>query len=148
MAGIMANSASVTMDAGDTSADKSLGGYLSRETITLSVTPSGSTYSWALAKPTTSGVTCALRGATTDSPSFTPDVEGYYVVTCLVDGETSYVFRAAVASVSAVSSLTALRFMPAADDTIPTPAVGATLFYSSDLDSLAYKLPNGTVTAL
>lgn len=147
MAGIMANSASVTMGAGDTSADKSVSSYLSKETITLSVT-SGDSFSWGLAKPTASGTTSRLSSSTDASVTLTPDVEGYYVVTCLVDNTTSYVIRIGVSQVSAVTSLTAIRLMPTENATIPTPAFGATLFFSIEEDAVAVKLPNGTVTAL
>ncbi len=148
MAGIMANSATETMVSGDTSPDNAVSNYLSRETITLSVTGGGSTFSWSLAKPTSSGVSCTLRDAATGTPSFTPDVQGYYVATCVVDGVTAYVLRIGVADVSPVSTLTAQRFLPVANATIPAPAAGATLFYSLEVGGMAFKLPNGAVTAL
>lgn len=147
MAGIMANSVSATMVSGDTAADKSVSGYLTKEAISLSVT-GGSTFSWSLSKPTASGSTVALKTPTAASSGFSPDVEGYYVVTCLVDGTTLYVLRLATADVSPVGTMTALRLIPVANATIPTPVAGATIFYSIEEDAVAKKLPNGTVTAL
>lgn len=148
MAGIMANSATETMVAGDTSADNSVSGYLARESITLSVTGSPSTFSWGLSKPSGSGSVCALDDTDSASVAFSPDVEGYYVVTCLIDGATLYVLRVAVAQVSAVTSLTAVRLLPVADASVPTPPAGATLFYSSDSGVVSKKLPDGSVSAL
>lgn len=148
MAGIMANSASATMSAGSTSADNTATGYLTRESIGLTVTGSGSSFLWNLSKPSASGSTSALSSSTDASCSFSPDVDGYYVVTCLVDGTTSYVLRIATADVSPVGTITAMRFLPVANATIPTPAAGATMFYSVEVGGLAKKLPDGSVTAI
>lgn len=148
MAGILANSATVTMVAGDTSADKSVAGFLARERITLSVTGTPSTFTWGLAKPTTSGSVCALDDTDAASVTFAPDVEGYYVVTCLIDGATAYVLRIAAAQVTSVTSLTTVRLMPIAEALVPTPATGATIFYSHDQDAIASKDATGTVTLL
>lgn len=147
MAGIMANSASATMVSGDTAADKSVSGYLTKESITLSVT-GGSTFVWALSKPTSSGSVVALQTPTAATSGFSPDADGYYVVTCLVDGATLYVIRIGVADVSPVGTMTALRLIPVANATVPTPATGATIFYSIEEAAVAKKLPNGTVSAL
>lgn len=148
MAGIMANSASETMVSGDTSADNTTSGYLTKESIGLTVTGSGSTFLWSLSKPTASGLTSALSSTDESSSGFTPDVDGYYVVTCLVDGTTLYVLRVAVADVSPVGTVTALRFLPVANATVPTPAAGATVFYSIEVGGLAKKLADGTVSAI
>ncbi len=145
MAGIMANSATETMVAGDTSVDNTHAGYLTRETITLSVTGTPSTYLWSLATPTASGSNCALDDTDAASVTFSPDAEGYYVVTCLVDGTTLYVLRLAVVQISAVSTLSTVRLMPMTDVQVLTPPTGQTLFYSSDRAGLAVKDSTGTV---
>lgn len=148
MAGILANSASKTMVSGDTSVDDSETGYLAREAITLSTTGTPTTRLWALAKPSGSGSLCVLSSDTGATPTFTPDVEGYYVVTCLIDGVTLYILRIAVASVANISTLTAFRLLPVANATVPTPASGATVFYSTDESGLAAKLSDGSVVTL
>lgn len=148
MAGILANSATETMVDGETSADNSHSGYITKERITLSVTGSPTTVQWALAKPTTSGSICRLDDDEAFSPSFVPDVGGYYVVTCVLDGSTSYVLRIAAADVSLVSTITSIRFPPVANASVPAPAAGVTLFYSADDDALSVKLPDGTVSAV
>ncbi len=145
MAGIMANSATETMVAGDTSADNTHSGYLTRETITLSVTGSPDTYLWSLAKPSASGSVCALNDTDESSVTFAPDVEGYYVITCLVDGATLYVLRISAVQVSALSTLSGIRMMPLTNVQVPTPATGQTLFYSSDSSGLAVKDSSGVV---
>jgi hypothetical protein len=148
MAGIMANSATETMVAGDTSVDKAVSGYLTRETIALTLTGSPTSARWSLAKPTTSGSITRLSETDELSTSFSPDVEGYYTVTCVIDDTTSYVLRVAVAQIAAVSTLTTVRLMPLADAQVPAPATGQTLFFSSDVESLVAKDSTGTVTSL
>ncbi len=148
MAGIMANSVSATMIADDTAEDNSSSGYIDKERITLTVTGSGDSFLWSLSKPATSGLACSLASTDQAATTFVPDADGYYVITCLVNGTTLYVLRIGVAQVSVVSSLTALRLVPVANSLIPSPAVGATIFYSADLDGVAKKLPNGTVSLL
>lgn len=148
MAGIMANSVSATMVSGDTAADKSVSGYVAKERVTLTVTGTPSTLLWALSKPSSSGSVTALDSTTEQSCSFSPDVDGYYVVTCLVDGATSYVIRIAVAQTLTITTLSTARLLPVAESLVPTPPTGATLFYSSDQDAVAAKLSDGTVTLL
>lgn len=145
MAGIVCSSASASLVAGDTSVDASDSGYLTRERIVLGVTGAPTTTVWGLAKPTASAASCALDSTTSTAPTFTPDVEGYYVVTCVVDGSTSYALRLAVASVANVSTLTALRFLPIANASVPAPATGRTLFCSVEENGLAVKLPDNSV---
>ena len=146
MAGILANSASVTMVAAD--ADDATAGFITAEQVTCTTTPSGSAYDWALAKPAGSTARSALSDDDTASVSFTPDVAGYYVLTCTVDSTTAYVHRLAVTQVAASTSQEALRFSPKTDASIPTPGVGAAIFYSSDDSRLAAKTSAGTVQAL
>lgn len=148
MAGILANSASATMVAGDTAVDKSVSGYMAKERVTLTVTGSPSTVLWGLSKPTASGSVSALDSTTSQSCAFTPDVEGYYVITCLIDGATSYVLRLAASQTVMISTLSTARLLPVAEANVPTPPTGATLFYSIDQDALAAKLADGTVVLL
>ncbi len=144
MAGILANSPTKTMVSGDTSANNAVSGYLSGETITLTATPAGSSYSWSLARPSDSTARADLSALTGDSVTIKPDAEGYYVVTANVDG-TTYVLRIAVANVGTVSDRSILRLSPLADSQVPTPALGVNVFYSSTQDSLAFKDAAGDV---
>jgi len=130
MAGILANSVTQTM--GSTSADATQVGYLAGEQITLSVTPSGDSYAWSIARPSgSSAARAAFSDDTAASPTFTPDLPGYYVITCLVDGATSYVLRIAVTSLAVVSPSQGLRLSPVTDAQVEAPAVGVVLFCGS-----------------
>lgn len=134
------------MVAGDTSADNAVTGFVTRERITLSVTGSPDAVSWGLARPSGSGSACELSDSDSETPTITPDVEGYYVVTCLLDGVTSYVLRFSVTQVAHITTLSAIRFMPIPNAAIPSPATGRSLFCSEELDGLAVKLPDGSVS--
>jgi hypothetical protein len=149
MAGILANSASKTMVGADTAVDNVATGYVTGEQVTLSTTPTGSAYVWGLSIP--SGSVAARSGLSSSSDAsvtFTPDVGGEYVLTCIVDSATTYVLRASVSQVAAVGSVGAVRLIPVADATVPAPATGATLYYSSTADAVAIKLPDGTVSTV
>jgi hypothetical protein len=148
MSGILANSTSKTMLAGATSADNAQSGYVALEDITLSVTPTASSYAWAIAKPSNSTARAVLSSTTDASPSFTPDVEGFYTLTCVVDSVTTYVLRVAVLAIGSVSTLSAVKLLPIANVQVPTPATGRTIFSSSDLNDLAQKLPDGVTYAI
>jgi len=144
MAGIIANSATAPMVAGDTAASNVRTGYVAAEQITLSTTPTGSTYVWGQAIPAGSApVKSALSSTTDASPVFRPDVAGEYVVTCVVNGSTTYVIRLSVVSLVAAASVTAFHLLPIADASVPTPATGKTL-YLNDAGLLRLKLSNGT----
>lgn len=146
MAGITANSASKTMTGGDTSADKVVTGYIAGERITLAATPSGTTYAWQLAAPNTSAVArSALSSTSVAGVTMMPDVAGTYVVSCLVDGATLYVIRITVQAAAVAEPVEAVRFSPRSDASIPAPAAGVTLYYSSDQDALVTKAPNGDI---
>lgn len=145
MAGIVATSAT-TNNSGDTAADKSVSGYLTNEEITLTASPAGSSYSWSLSAP--SGSSRAALTSTTDAdPRFTPDVDGFYVVSLTVDG-VEYVLRAAVVSTGVVATLGNTRYLPETNAQAPAPSSGVTLFYSSDSSSLAFKDTGGVVNQL
>ena len=144
MSGILANSATVTMTVG--TADGTCAGFISAEQITLSTTPTGSGYSWGLARPSAS--TAALNSTTAASPTLTPDVDGYYTVTCTVDSATSYVLRLSVAAPASVSTLTAIRFLPTTDASVAAPATGVIVYYSSTCSALVQVDTAGTISAL
>lgn len=148
MAGIKANSASFVMVDGDTAVDKSVTGRITNEQIVLTTTGSPASFAWALSKPAGSTVRASLSDTDDASVTLTPDVEGTYVVTCVVDGSTTYVIRIGVVNISAVSTLGALHFTPIANSQVPTPAVGRTVFFSSDAGALAEKRPDGSVHTL
>lgn len=145
MAGIVATSAT-TNNSGDTAADKSVTGYLTNEEVTLTASPAGSSYSWVLSVPSGSS-RAVLSSSTSSSPQFTPDVDGYYVVSLNVDG-TEYILRMAVVSVGVVSTISNTRYLPETNAQAPTPSSGVTVFYSSDESSLAFKDSGGTVNLI
>lgn len=148
MAGIKANSLSVTMVDGDTAVDKAIGGFAINEQVTLSTAPAGTTYLWTLGRPADSTST-TLSSTTAASPTFSPDVAGVYMLTCLVDATTSYQLRATVAALSVVNSVQVTRYYAQPDSAIPTPLTDALTLYKSDtVEGLSYKLDTGTVYTL
>lgn len=144
----MANSASAQMVSGDTDIDKAVEGYLARERITLTVTGSPDAVLWGLSKPNSSGSVSGIDAPTDPTCTFSPDVEGYYVVTCLVDGETLYILRIAVVQVTSISTVGAFRLAPVAEVSVPAPASGATVFYSLDRHAVVAKASDGSITTL
>ena|SRR6478736_7449124 len=131
MAGILANSSSHTMVSG--SADNTQAGYLASEQITLSANPTASSYSWGISRPAgSSAARSALSGDTDANVTFTPDLPGYWVITCTVDGTTSYVLRLTVTSLAVQTAAQCLRLSPVADAQVEAPAVGVAVFCGSD----------------
>lgn len=149
MAGILANAASSeTMASGDTSADNTWSGFVTGEEVALSTVPTGSAHVWALARPAGSAARVDISEPETAAPRFTPDAAGLYTITCVVDGATTYVLRITVTRVAQVSVADAHRLSPLADEQVPAPALGATLFYSSTQNALAVKFPDDSVATL
>ena len=149
MAGILAISSSKSMTAGETAVNDVESGYLTNEQIALSTTPTGSSYAWALAIPSGSTVArSGLSSETASGPTFTPDVEGEYVVTCVVDSTTTYTLRCTVVATSVVSIIGSMRLLPRTDASVPTPSTGETMYYSSDQSSYAVKDSSGNVYTL
>ena len=148
MAGILANTTSVTMTAGDTAAVNTFSGYLTAEQVTLSVNPAGASFSWGISKPSGSTVKAVLSSTTDATPVFTPDVGGYYVVTCTVDSTTVYRLTISVTQVAITTSVEATRYQPKSDASVTSPPLGAALFFSSDLACLASKNSSGVVRPL
>ncbi len=145
--GILANSASVTMTT-STSDDVS-SGYVTGEQIALSTNPSGTTYLWGWSIPSGSAAgRSALQSPTDPNPTFVPDQAGTYLLTCTVDTTTVYVLRVTVAAVSVSESAQVLRLSPVGDATVPPPAAGVCLYFSSTQNALVTKAPDGTVTVL
>lgn len=145
MAGILANSASKAMTSGDTAVDKAVTGYIRAERITLTTSPTGTTYQWTLTGPTgSSAAKCSLTDATIASPSFVPDVAGTYSVGVDVDG-TTYAIRIGALAVSVSSPVEALRLEPFADNQIPTPTQGSIAYHSSTQGKPSFKDSDGTV---
>lgn len=133
------------MASGDSAADKSVSGYVTNETITLSTTPTGSAYSWGISKPAGATARSDLSSSSSASPSFTPDVAGYWVVTCTVDSTTTYVIRVSVTQVAITTSYEAIRLSPKEDADVPTPALGCAMYWSATQDALAIKDSAGDV---
>lgn len=148
MAGILANSVSVTMGAGDTAVDKRISGFVTNEQITFSTTPTGTAYVWGLTKPADATVRSDLSASTGASITMTPDANGYYMVTCTVDSTTVYTIRMAVADVTPAYVTGASNYTPRDDTTIPTPATGLTLFVDEADGELKTKDSSGTVATI
>lgn len=149
MAGILANSASETMTAGDTAVDNARAGYVVNEQVTLSTTPTGTTYVWSMAKPSGATSRSDLSDTTSASVEFVPDYAGTWTITCVVDGSTTYVLRITATAVAITSVANAHRFSPITDNSVPAPATGLTLFCSSDASNkMRLKNTAGTVLSL
>ncbi len=142
MAGIIATSIT-TNNSSSTSADKVVTGYLTGEQITLTTTPVGTAYEWILSSP--SGSTNAvLNSSISPSPTFTPDIEGFYSLQCTVD-LTLYLIRISTVNVGTVDTIGVLRLQPLSDAQCPTPPAGASLYFSSDFGALAFKRTDGSI---
>ena len=146
MAGITATSVTTSLVAGDTSTDKNIAGFIVGEKITLGLTSAGTTRTWSLGAPNGSAVAkSALSDDSGTAPYFTPDVAGYYVLTCIIDGTTTYILRIACAAQASVDQAGSIRFAPLADGEVPTPVAGVTLYYSSTQSALCIKTTAGAV---
>ncbi len=147
MAGILANSLSKTMVAGDTAADDQESDYVIKEKITLSTTPTGTDYQWSLTRPSTS-TKAVLDSTSIASPVFTPDVDGVYLITVIVDSTTTFNLRATVLATSITNISQVLSYQPIKNASVPSPA-GATLnmFNSNENAAMALKNSAGTVTS-
>ena len=148
MAGILANSVSVTMASSATTADNAIAGFLAGEQITLSTYPtagSGGVYLWGLSKPNGSRTTCLLSSTTDPAPTLTPDAEGYYVLTCNAGGTSAYVLRASVVAQSSPAQVSALLLLPISNAQVATPATGWVLYGSSTCGAVCTKDSSGNV---
>jgi hypothetical protein len=142
MAGILANSASAQMVAGDTSPTNSRSGFIVGEQITLGITPAGECV-WGQSIPRASApARSKLNDDTAAAPKFTPDVGGTYVVTVVVDGTTTYTLVLAVVNTAVIDLGEGIRLSPVADAQVPAPTLGRVLYFSSTQDALVVKLPD------
>lgn len=148
MAGIMANSASATMVSGDTSADNAVAGYVVREAIALSVTPSGTTYQWSLSKPAGATSRSDLTDDDAATCSFVPDTAGEWLLSLLVDGATTYVLRVSVTAVAVSFTYEAMRFSPKLASAVPTPSTGSAISHDATSGLLSRKSTAGVTRSL
>jgi len=146
MAGIYGNSVSVVMVAGDTAAENTWDGFLVDEMVTLAVTPAGTSYSWGMSLPNgASSVRAALSSTTAAAPTFTPDVAGEWVLTCLVNGVTTYVLRLGVTAVATVTMPQVARLQAVADSAVSNPSGTTLALYNSATHGLVVKTSAGVI---
>lgn len=145
MAGIIANSASISMAPADTATTKSISGFVRGETITLTTSPTGSGHRWSLSRPRGSSVDrCKLSASTGTSVSFTPDCGGVFSVAVQVSG-TVYRLLIDVSAFTQTSIADAIKFPPRKNSSVPTPSAGAIVFWSSTDNCLSEKHSDGVV---
>ncbi len=135
------------MVAGDTAVDNTNTGYITREQITLSVTPTAATHLWALAKPSGSTARADLDRNNQATALFTPDVEGFYTIT-FVDGATTYVLRLDVANQAPTVISGALRFLSRLGSTITVAATGLSVYFDTTFGVLRSKDTSGNLREL
>ena len=146
MAGITATSASASVSS--PTVDNTASGFVAGERVTLGTSPSGTSYQWGMAAPTAPSVARSrLSTETAAAPTFVPDVGGTYALSCVVDG-TSYALRITVQSPTIAEPVEAVRFSPRTDSSVPAPAAGVTMYFSSDQDALCVKDSSGDVSTV
>ncbi len=128
-------------------ADNTKAGYVVGEEIALTTLPTGTLYAWAQSIPAGSApARSALTDAAVAATRFTPDVAGIYTLVCTVDSATVYILRLSVTLRASASVAQAMRFSPVTDASVAAPALGVTLYFSSDAGALVTKNAAGTVT--
>ena len=146
MAGILANSVTGSMVSGDTAVTQTVSGYVSSEQITLSTSPTGSTYAWTLSRPSGTTVRSDLNNEDIAAPKFTPEAEGSYLVTCTVDGSTVYTVQIGVLAASTSNAVQVLRLQPLKNASVATPSDDSVNVYNSyENAALSLKNDAGTV---
>lgn len=145
MSGITAISASKILGADDTTPNNSTSGYVTKEQISLGLTGSPLTAQWSLSKPSISSSACQLTSDDSLATLFTPDQPGLYVISCLVDGVTTYTLSISALAISTVTAVSAIHLLPSADSQIPTPRSGVIIYFSSNSNKVSQKLNDGTV---
>lgn len=150
MAGILAASATKTMASGNTSANGSVSGYIVGEQVTLTTTPTGTNYAWAISIPSGSAAArSALSASTGASVTFTPDYGGLFVISCTVDSTTTYTLVISVAATVASTAVEAIRYQALSDATVSTPVANAVAVYvSTTTYGLVQKDTNGQIVPL
>ena len=136
------------MVSGDTSPDNAVAGYVVREAVALSVTPSGTTYQWSLSKPEGATSRSDLTSDDESTSSFTPDTAGDWLVALLVDGTTTYTIIVSVTAVAVSFTYEALRFSPKLAASVPTPSVGSATFHDATSGLLSRKSTAGVTRSL
>lgn len=146
MAGISAVSASKSHAHSGADVTAS-GSFVVNEQVTLSATPTGTSYQWELSIPAASSpARSALDDDTDGTPKFTPDVAGLYVVSVTVNGSTLYVLRLSVAAPGVVRMGEINNMLPLTDAQVPTPQTGFSFFCGADHSNLpCIKKTDGTV---
>jgi hypothetical protein len=143
VAGITAAASTTSHAASGATATAS--GFICGEVITLTATPTGTDYAWSLSLPSGSSAgRVGFAGDDEAAATFTPDVDGTYTVTVDVDG-TVYTLTLSAVNLAVTNSVQGVRLSPVADAQIPTPAAGATVYWSSTQDALALKDSSGDV---
>lgn len=148
MSGITAVSATETLDAASTSVDHSVSGFVTKEQISLGLTGSPVKARWTISKPSNSSGACELDSKSQLSARFTPDVDGLYTVSCIIDDVTLYVLRIAAVSLANISTISVLHLLPCADEQVPVPTSGVMLYFSSTSGLLSKKKPDGTTESV
>jgi hypothetical protein len=132
------------MVGGDTSVDNTVTSYIKGQEILLSTTGTVASHVWAQAIPSGSApARSALSSSTSAAPKFTPDVAGYYTVTCNADG-TNYVLRIQVLEPTTATFRNAIQLPLLTSAQVPTPPVGSVNVYCEG-DALKFKDSDGTV---
>lgn len=142
--GILANSVAVSHTS--SSADDTKTGYVTNQRVALSLSLVSTSFAWSISPPSGSSLARSALSSTTDAgPTFVPDVPGLYLVSCLASDGTTYLLRLTVNALAILSPTEAIWLSPIADASVPTPALGAILYYSTDQSAPAVKLSDGTV---
>lgn len=148
MAGILANSSSVTMSSGDTEVLKVVSGFARAERITLSTYPTGTDYFWALSLPSSSSDARAYLSSTSDPiVDFVPDAPGEFIVFCEVDG-TPYQLVIEANDLAQTSIVSTVKFPALYDSAVATPLAGVCLYYSINRSAFCAKMPDDTIKEL
>lgn len=138
------------MATGEASANGSVAGFIRSEQITLSTTPTGTNYAWGQAIPVGSTTARSSLSATTGaSITFTPDVAGYYVISCTVDSTTTYTLVISVTDTVTSTTTEALRVQAKADAGVPSPnALALAVYVSLATQGLVEKGPSAQIIPL
>lgn len=132
------------MAVGDTAPDNSVSGYVRSEQIVLTITEPSSSFAWAMSRPAGSTAASDLSDAAASGPTFVPEVGGLWLVTVTTDA-TVYTLRISVQDVANIATTDTVRLSPVEAATVPTPALGFSLFTNADTGLLSVKNSSGVV---
>jgi len=149
MAGIRALSATVKMTEAETEATGlTKAGFARDEEVALSVTPAFTSYSWSMTRPTgSSAARSAMSSTSVATPSFRPDINGEFILTC-TDGTTTYDLVVEVSTVAPAEVATHTRRSAMLPDQIPITSGGGTEFLNAETGLMSVKYDDGSVQAL